>query len=160
MKLLLALLVGVAAATSPQPSKLHASRIAAKPALSKALELRGGGVVPGDIVVKTTQALFGGYGLALLFTPELMTTMHFDEEPTAITNFWARGSAIPLLAVSYLLTLVSPEAAIKFCAAYIPLMGLVYPWNAEFMIKLACKPLHKFPTIAFAVLSVAGFLAL
>merc|ERR1719506_718301 len=125
-----ALLVGTAvAAASPHASKLHASRMvpvqqpAVTKAVSKALHLRGGGVVPGDIVVKTTQAVFGGYALALLFTPGLMTTLHFEQETSPITEFWARGSSVPLLSVAYFLSKISSEEAIKFCAVFNIAMG-------------------------------------
>ena len=60
----------------------------------------------------------------------------------------------------YLLSKVPEEEQIKFCAVLNILVGLAYPWNAEFFTKLNCKPLHKFPTVLFAVLSVAGLLAL
>ena len=76
--LAIALIIGTAAATSPQASKLHASRmVPAQPALPKVLELRGGGMVPGDLVVKATQAVFGGYGLALLARPDLVSRLLF-----------------------------------------------------------------------------------
>mmetsp|Transcript_23542 Transcript_23542/g.47859 ORF Transcript_23542/g.47859 Transcript_23542/m.47859 type:complete len:164 (+) Transcript_23542:64-555(+) len=159
-KLALFLLVGTAAATAPPATKLQASRVVPKPVFpAKVLELRGGGVVSGDLVVKTTQVIFGGYALALLFTPGLMTTLHFDQETSPITEFWARGSAVPLLSVVYFLAQSSPEDAIKFCSVFNPLMGLIYPWNAEFITKLGGTPLHKFPTIFFALLSVAGLMA-
>ena len=89
-----------------------------------------------------------------------MTTMHFDQEPSPITNFWARGSSVPLASVAYLLSKLSTADAIKFCAMFNILMGCVYPWNAEYFVKLGCKALHKFPTYMFMLLSVAGLLAL
>lgn len=89
-----------------------------------------------------------------------MTSLHFDETPTAIADFWARGSALPILAIVYLLSTMSAEDALKFCAVFNPIATLIWPWNGEFISKLACKPLHKVPTIMFPLLSVAGLLAL
>ena len=60
----------------------------------------------------------------------------------------------------YLLTKISPEEALKFCAVFNPLATLIWPWNAEFISKLGGKPAHKLPTVAFPLLSVAGLLAL
>ena len=64
----------LAAAASTTPSKLHATRIV--PAASKVLALRGGGAVPADLVVKSTQAILGGYAAALLLTPGLVSSHH------------------------------------------------------------------------------------
>ena len=88
-----------------------------------------------------------------------MTTLHFNEAPSRITNFWARGSSLPILSVMYLMSQLSPEDAIKFCSKWNLLATLIWPWNGEFITKLNAKPLHKFPTIAFPVLTLAGFLA-
>jgi hypothetical protein len=61
---MLGLLITAAVATAPMPSKLHASKV---------LVLRGGGSVPAELVVQTTQVLFGGYAALLLVTPSLVS---------------------------------------------------------------------------------------
>ena len=89
-----------------------------------------------------------------------MTTLHFNQPESDITNFWARGSSVPFASVVYLLSKIPTADAIKFCAIFNIAIGIVYPWNAEFFTKLGGKPLHKFPTYFFGALSVAGLLAL
>ena len=69
---MLAVALSALAAASPQ-SKLQSSRmVLVQPALPKVLELRGGGMVSGDLVVKSTQAVFGGYALLCLARPDLV----------------------------------------------------------------------------------------
>lgn len=125
----------------------------------KVLELRGGGSVSGDLVVMATQALFGGYTVACLFRPDLMTTLHFDQKSSPITDFWCRGTALPMASIIYLLTKLSPEDSLKFVTVFNALATLIWPWNGEFFSKLGGTPLHKVPTILFPLLSVAGLLA-
>ena len=89
-----------------------------------------------------------------------MTTLHFEQQTSPAAEFWNRGTGLPLLALVYLLTKVSPTEALKFCAIFNPLATLIWPWNAEFISKLGGKPMHKLPTIVFPLLSLAGLLAL
>ena len=73
---MLAVALSALAAASPQ-SKLQSSRmVLVQPALPKVLELRGGGMVSGDLVVKSTQAVFGGYALLCLARPDLVTRLY------------------------------------------------------------------------------------
>ena len=88
-----------------------------------------------------------------------MTTMHFNAESNQMANFWARGSSCAFLGIVYLLNQVEPTVQMNFCTVFNIAVGILYPWNAEYITKIDCKPLHKFPTVLFVALSVASLLA-
>ena len=130
--------------------------------LKSVLTLRGGGIIPTkERYVKMVTAAFGLYALQFLVTPAKIVTDHFDAQPDKMMEFWIRGHAATMIPLLYVLFQTSStELAHKAALTWVLGIGILYPWNAKINGDLKPKyPMHYFPELLMAVLSVAGFLA-
>jgi len=164
----LALLAATSAAGASAHNRPHVTPLIKPkpPAADAALQLRGGGMVPGDTYVKTWAAVFGLYALQMLAVPGKMVTDHFETESTPMLDFWIRGQSVSLGGLCYALTLLPTEAAVKIALATTVLIGLFYPYNAKFGyltgegFPVVKYPMHYVPEVLMAGLTLAGALAL
>jgi hypothetical protein len=129
--------------------------------LTAALNVRGGGVVDGDMYVKGVQGAIVVYGVLSASMPALMVTMHFKDAATEQTDYWIRGMGLYMIATAYLLG-KSGDDAVKIGLVISFLTGVILPWNAKFgyASKLNTKPIHLFPELLLLGYTVAGLLAL
>lgn len=100
----------------------------------------------------------------MLAMPDKMVTLHWDMPSTAGMEFWIRGHAVTMGALSYALFQLPTEVAVKIALAVAVGIGIIYPLNAKigifsnpFPVKY---PMHYMPELLMLGLSIAGALAL
>jgi len=116
-----------------------------------------------SLYVKAGSAIFGVYGLQMLFVPSNMMTDHFDAPATKYTDFWIRGQSATLATLLYCMKNMEAEVAAKAMLGLSAGIAILYPFNAKFgyLSNLEVKyPMHYLPEALMLGMTVAGVLAL
>ena len=173
MKVAAVLLLALATAHAKLPpaprfaakQTLKTTAVTSSPATLAALQVRGGGMVPGDAYVKFFVATSVIYGLQCLLMPGSMTTMHYEAQSSQITEFWLRGMSVMMFTAAFLMTQVDTELATKVGVIANIAISVLLPWNGKFKWiaggpGAATKPIHLFPELLLLVQTATGLLAL
>ena len=165
--LLSVLVVSAVAARAPQCALSTVPRVAAPvakkaaaPAAEKALVLRGGGVVPAGIYIKTLSVLFGMYGAGMILAPKMVQEDNFVVPSTPFVNMIWRGTGVFLFSYLYCLNSLEPTLAVKVALASTMALAAAVPYYAKAK-GYANYPTHYFPEfVMMPALLIGGVLAL
>lgn len=139
--LLSILAVSVVAARAPHQFPLSVEPRVAAPAAKKAvsplaaekaLELRGGGVVPQGIYIKTLSVLFGMYGAGMILAPTMVQEDNFVVEATPFVNMIWRGTGIFLFSYLFCLNNLAPDLAVKVALISTAALAAAVPYYGKF----------------------------